>query len=71
MCARQAFIVCGQPDTQEEFERAWECEDAGSYAQWRRLCAVVREYEGEPFGLTPMQQDRIAQQRRALFGDER
>jgi len=35
--ARHAFVVCGQPDTQEAFEAAWFSEDPDHYEKWLRL----------------------------------
>ena len=35
--ARHAYVVCGQPATQEGFERAWATECKADYDQWVRL----------------------------------
>ena len=32
--ARDAYVVCGKPSTQEGFEAAWEAEDADAYGVW-------------------------------------
>ena len=32
--ARDAYVVCGKPSTQEGFEAAWKAEDADAYAVW-------------------------------------
>lgn len=43
--ARHLFVVCGQPESQTEFERAWEKEDLSWYLQWKQVQYTIRQLE--------------------------
>lgn len=39
--AREMFVVCGKPDTQEGFEAAWRAENPTEYSDWLAARAAV------------------------------
>ena len=46
--ARDAYVVCGKPSTQEGFEAAWKAEDADAYEVWSAGRASLSANAGEP-----------------------
>ena len=44
--ARNAYVIHGQPETQEEFEAVWQEDQPVWYDQWRRLSRVANRKWG-------------------------
>lgn len=58
--ARDAYVVCGKPCTQEGFEAAWKAEDADAYATWVAGRAFLSAAEPAIPALQPAAQQEAA-----------